>query len=1029
MKPCFRRRKLGLAVMLGVLAAGSLWSRAPAEEPAADARRGERHQKFLEALYDRGYFDTALDYLEQMRTSPLCRTADRERIDYEAGLTLIRWALTLPSPTEREKLLDDAQTRFKKYLAEYSGHPLAFLAKVQLANLLTERGKIKIAQSQSPKTTPEQKKQLLAEARKLFTEARRVIGDLEKTATERVLQYQKLKIDPQDAPAVASQRDQARSEYLQVRLDAAQVLYELGRTYPSGSPKAEKYLNQAAARFNELYTKYVLDSPGGLYQAGFEARLREALAWKELGQYSKALRALNDLLDWPDEGDALRQIKLRAATDKLETLTRAEKYAAAMDFYEPAEKLLRGTESLRAEGLALKYAGGEAALAYARSIPEGDKERAKVRYDCCEQARRLFTFVAGHGGEHQSQARTKLRDPLLSDINEPSEAAPKDYFEARDRGKAAFDRLDLSEVKEDEAARLRRRAVRYFRLALEMKPADAPREDILLIHSLLAYLYFLDQQYYDAAAVGDFLARRYPGSAWAKQSAKIALAAYAELYNESTDEADKELFAGKLGATAEFITQHWPDSSAADDAWMMLVRIAILRREVEKALLYLEKIPADSPRRGRMELQTGQALWSAYLDAARKPEAERPPQTDLTALAEQAEKLLQAGVDRKRSDVEAGGELNYTLATSVLSLAQVFLDNNQPEKAVVWLTDPKLGPLTLCETNHPLGAEHPEFRRSVYQTALRAFVAAQDLARAEKVMEALERLGDGGEKLTQIYLALGKELEELLKRLQEQGKAEQAAAVRRGFDLFLTKITQRPAAELNFNALSWVAETFMGLGSSLDPQDGPPPAPAKEYYQKAAETYEKILQLCAADKKFAPGPTSATVIKIRLSRCLRRLGRFNRALDLLAEILKENRNVLDVQIEAAETYQAWGKVKPRYYNLAISGGKPVETPQGKTNLVWGWGTISRRLQFQPAYKNKFFEARYHLARCRLDLARTQTGSQRKKTLNQAVGDVAVVFSLYPQLGGPSWFNKFDALLKEIQTTAGLPVEGLKGLGK
>src|SRR5207244_3008704 len=52
----------------------------------------EAYQKFLEGLRERGLFDMALEYIGQMRGSPLVSEELRQRMPYEEGVTLIHAA-------------------------------------------------------------------------------------------------------------------------------------------------------------------------------------------------------------------------------------------------------------------------------------------------------------------------------------------------------------------------------------------------------------------------------------------------------------------------------------------------------------------------------------------------------------------------------------------------------------------------------------------------------------------------------------------------------------------------------------------------------------------------------------------------------------------------------------------------------------------------------------------------------------------------------------------------------------------------
>jgi len=212
------------------------------------------------------------------------------------------------------------------------------------------------------------------------------------------------------------------------------------------------------------------------------------------------------------------------------------------------------------------------------------------------------------------------------------------------------------------------------------------------------------------------------------------------------------------------------------------------------------------------------------------------------------------------------------------------------------------------------------FARPLLRAALRAYVATQQLEKAEETMNALEKAG-GPRNVTKTYIGLGRQLEDSLKRLRAEGNQEEAAKAARGFEFFLTRIAARPASESEFGVLYWVAETFMNLGDSLSPDDAEPSPEAVADYQKAAGAFTKIIEACQSDPRFVPQRGLLTNVQIRLARCLRRLGRYEEALDTLVEILKTRENLLSAQREAAYTYQAWGEEKPRCFLSAIRGGR------------------------------------------------------------------------------------------------------------
>jgi hypothetical protein len=142
---------------------------------------------------------------------------------------------------------------------------------------------------------------------------------------------------------------------------------------------------------------------------------------------------------------------------------------------------------------------------------------------------------------------------------------------------------------------------------------------------------------------------------------------------------------------------------------------------------------------------------------------------------------------------------------------------------------------------------------------------------------------------------------------------------------------------------------------------------------------------------------------------------------LLVSILNEKENRVDVQIEAALTYQEWGDVRPGYYEFAIKGGQE----KGGKYLVWGWGGIARRVAAYEQYRSTFHQARYNLALSRFNLAQSQSGSEKSETLKQAELDITRVHQLYPEMGGDEWYGKYDELLKKIQKALGQQAVGLK----
>jgi len=317
---------------------------------------------------------------------------------------------------------------------------------------------------------------------------------------------------------------------------------------------------------------------------------------------------------------------------------------------------------------------------------------------------------------------------------------PKTFAEARDLAKVYLNQWQktIEKIKvgptlkdeanipknEEEAKALCEKALFMFRLALELRDDESPLNEINVVRYYVCFLTYRKGNYYDAAVMGEFLARNYPESAGGKLCATIVMASYLQGYSASPIHQrgfDKQ----RLADVANYITRQWANQELADEAWGILLSVAVNESQLDKALEYLGKIAAESPRRGNLELKTGQALWAAYLDSARKEGTKRPTQEQLNELLAKARETLEDGVNRMRATIDAGtSDVGPTLASAALSLCKVYVESGENKKAVKLLNDPKIGPLTLVRLKHP-ATMHGNYINETYKFAPRAYMGIQ----------------------------------------------------------------------------------------------------------------------------------------------------------------------------------------------------------------------------------------------------------------------------------------------------------------
>jgi tetratricopeptide (TPR) repeat protein len=1025
------------------------------EEPARD---------FLEKLRERRYYDMALEYLTQMESSPLATAEFKDIIPYERGVTLVQQAGGTRDLTERARVLDRAQQTLEEFVKRNTGHQLASSARSQLGNVIVERARMLVEQANERGASNSAQK--LKDAAALYDEANQVFENSRQSIAEQLKGIPKV-LDMKDKKqaAQADLRDQLRKDYLQTRLLAAAVREEKADTAKEGSEEHKAMLLEAAKAYEVIYEDY------RTYVAGLYARMYQGRCYQKMKDFKEALSYYSDLLEQPDQPDAFRAVKTKTLLLAMDCwLDPAQKkFVEAITQGSSWLDKARPNETTDPEWLTLRLLVAKAHKLHAESLEDKDKQKG----DSYKEAGRLAQIVSRQDSQVDLKKQAEeflasLPNYRGSSSGSDEEIDPRDFNEAKTAGNEAREEMTSAQtvitlvgpkvksesesdakVKEDLRKQLetaeanvtdkRDLALKYYRRALELADGDpdVTLDDLNIVRYFLCYLHFIREEYYDAAVIGEFVARKFPSHVGAKPCAKIAMACYVKLYNAASQEgegpADRDFEADRLIAVCDYITTAWPEAPEAADALNTLIPFMINRGDLDRAQEYLAQIPDDSANRGDAELKTGQAMWSAYLSGMaelqkwRKPAedgGEAPPQdVDLAArekeledLKQRAQKTLADGVSRMRQR----DRVDQTLAAAVLSLAQIYVDTNQAEKAIGELEDPKIGALTLTKANHP-ATQRPGFAQEAYKTALRAYIgslptaanAAEVMDQAKGIMDDLKnevmKDPDGRTKLVAIYVSLAHSVR---RSIDLAANDEAKNALSGGFETFLRQIGRESN---DVNTLNWVAVTFQNLGEAFDNGRTPPPPKALNYYKEAVSTYAAMIKKDQANDAFLEDKIAIHVM-VELAKLKRRLGEFEDSLKLFATVLKDNPTMITIQIEAALTYQERGRVdNPEYYKRAIVGGFPDEKKQ---NIIWGWGRLGTVVQRYPQYMNYFFEARYQAAKALYEYGRA---ANKPAEVQKARQYLVITHKLYPNLGAPDapeWRPKYNELLAEIQKQLG-----------
>jgi tetratricopeptide (TPR) repeat protein len=373
---------------------------------------------------------------------------------------------------------------------------------------------------------------------------------------------------------------------------------------------------------------------------------------------------------------------------------------------------------------------------------------------------------------------------------------------------------------------------------------------------------------------------------------------------------------------------------------------------------------------------------------------------------------------------------------AALSLAQIYVDTQQPQKAVELIEEENIGPKTLVE-KEDAAAKDLAYQIETYKVALRAYIGALPTApadqgqvlmnKAEGVMNALKKLmgGDpaGQRRLIGIYISLATDIQKQI----DNAPANQRAALISGFEVFLSRVGE---ATKDVKELFWVAQTFYTLGESSDTNPTTLMPEAKRFYTKAVDAYNKILALQGKDDEVTP--QMVMQIQMRLATTKRRLQQYKEAVNLFEEILLAKNMMLNVQVEAAKTYQEWGRIgDPVVYDRAVMGGRTNEKTGKYT--IWGWSRIAKQTmpdEESEKYIDVFYEARLNQAKCRFSQGkRAAAAKEREEFFGLAKKDIEMTYRLYPDMGGGAWTSKFDGLLKQVQQSLKQKPTGLAGLSE
>lgn len=976
--------------------------------PATSVHAGERQLDFVHALAEHNYHDLAQFYLDRLQSGGELPEELRQVLPYEEAILLLGQARSEQDLVRREKQLDEARRKLEQFLAASPNHPRAAEAGKEFGKLKLERGRVALAQSQLPANRA--RRQALGEqARRFFEEARRTLdAALEQYESQLKELTRQIHAASENDSKVVEARDAIDRAIMQAKLDRALSQYEFAQTHDRGSKPFVEALEQAAGEFEQVYIEYRTQIVG-LY-----ARMWQGRCFQELGEPNKALGFYRELLE-AAAGDQQREAiaPLERLRDnvlyfRLVSLNDPDRgdYDVVISEAEPWRG--RKRRSLETEvGLGISLELARAYEGLARKKPPGGE-----RDQLLGKAARVAREIAGYDGPHQGAALAmadRLGDRARRD-------APQGFDDLLDAARVALTdgmaALDADQPSPETAHDHFAEALRLARNALnEVRPNTAVGR-VNEARLVLCHASYQLGRNYDAAVVGEFLARQYPDSGLAANAAGVALAAFLQEYQRPENPAPASDLA-HLVNVANLIVESWPDSPEAERASMTLGAVYQQQGRAEDAAKWYLAIEPDSARYAEAQQKAGMAYWDAYLRAAALAPGERPDKAGLDDLRQRAQQLLERGIAGMQATAD-GISSSSTLTAARLSLAQVYLEQSEFRRALS-LVEP-----LVTSIDGTAAAEDGRFALETYKAALRCYVGVRDLDAAERMMTRIESLESSDQAgIVQVYQQLGQELEREVERRRASGDAQGLAEMLSAFEAFLDRIAGRGTGQ-TFESLAWTGDAYNRLAEGLGPSGarGANDPRVHELFGKAADIFRRILD-GEASGATAPSEGSLLAIRLRLAHCLRRRQEFSEAVKVVGEVLRANPRAVDAQREGAYIYQDWAEAEGGYWNQAMAGSLPIRRGEATSNLIWGWATLAQLLQPSATpgtpYYALWHEARYNQAYCRYRQALEESDPQRRlRQLQLAQRDVRFTTRLSSDQGGPEWKAKFEALDRNIR---------------
>ncbi len=981
------RRRLLLVLAAAVSVSG------PA--PAAD-----RRLEFLSALTDRGYCDTALDYLDRLETDPSLPDEVRTVLPLEKANVLLKLAETIRQPEQRASYRTQAEQQLRQFLQTHPQGHQAALARLRLGMLRLQAARARLWSGEVPEAGTD-REAVLAEIRRMLAACRALFLDARDGFQEHLDTVPFVTED--EDPVGWEHRRQTEARLLRAWLSAGECFWEEARTWDPNAPQHDALLSDAVALFEEVETF-------GRPAAVLHARFMLGRCWQEAGDFSQALGYFDQVRTQPLDSVSVHMAEYcrlmcfndESRADYELVVTEASRWLRSHPAQEQTEA-----------GLGIRYEKAVALEALARRQPEGEERELRLR-----QALADFETVASVLSPVQRSAR-EAAERLRSELGE-TQPEPQDFDTAFERARIVVGRMQdvqqalASAASDEERQQLTERqklltdeAGRLFERALMLRTPDSDAAAVAQARYLLSYVFVRQRRPYEAFVLARYV-MRHPAedsTETAEHAAEMAIAAAVQAWSQAA-ESDRQFELNLIREICAEVVDRFPGTPLSATARLRLGRVYLdLGQPIQAAETFLQVAP-DEEGYASARLEAGQAFWRAWIRTRSQADLDTT-EGDSVQWKRQARALLEEGIRLKR-DTLTDERLPDDVVRAEVSLCGLLNLEGEFQETIRRLTQisPTVMDAVQVDGERPeRGVRSATFAGLCWRTLLRACIGARDIEAALQAMKQLEKLH--AEDVAVVYMQLGRELQRELESLKNSGDEPRLRQVQSSFRSFLDQVYESRDPDRP-GALLWIGETCAELADQEADA-----ATAAELRHRAATVFEELL---GSD----PEPALRDAVLLRLLRMRRQQQQFRAAIRLAEDALANSPQSLSLQMEAARLLADWGEHDEPEYLLESISGRP---PDSSDRTIWGWALLARRVQAGMRDRSKaerllplFLEARYELSRCRLRYARIVPETADRQ-LAAAAQEIMSLTQQFPDFD-PEWRDRFEQLYQEIQTQRG-----------